>query len=195
MNAAQIWEHIDTTGGPGACWTWQMGRTLFGYGRVKVAGLGERKAHRYVWELTNGPIPHGMLILHRCDVPPCVNPSHLFLGTHADNMADMHAKGRHPSYWGLRTHCSHGHPWNEANTYWNKKGFRSCRACARDRHPRKPFVHRMSRRTHCQNGHEYTEANTGRSKEGWRICRACDRERHKARYWTHAIAAREDVEE
>ncbi len=51
-------------------------------------------AHRAAWEYTRGPVPAGLFVLHRCDNPPCCNPAHLFLGTQADNMADMQAKGR-----------------------------------------------------------------------------------------------------
>jgi hypothetical protein len=51
-------------------------------------------AHRIAYELECGPVPEGMFVLHRCDNPPCVRVSHLFLGTRADNLADMRAKGR-----------------------------------------------------------------------------------------------------
>ena len=75
------------------CWIWTAARSPHGYGRVNVAGRS-LQAHRVSWEMCKGEIPLGLHVLHHCDVRPCVNPSHLFLGTNADNIRDMHAKGR-----------------------------------------------------------------------------------------------------
>jgi hypothetical protein len=75
------------------CWIWLATVNHRGYGMMSV---GDRTApvHRLSWQAHRGPIPHGLYVLHRCDVRCCVNPAHLFLGTHQDNMDDMKAKGR-----------------------------------------------------------------------------------------------------
>ncbi len=82
--------------GSDSCWLWTAGIDRAGYGRI---GRGKRSegyelAHRVSWKIHNGKIPIGLCVLHRCDVPGCVNPDHLFLGTRADNVDDMVAKGR-----------------------------------------------------------------------------------------------------
>lgn len=81
-------------------WTSQIDKK--GYGRLRAQGTS-KLAHRIAYELANGPIPAGMEVCHSCDNPRCVNPSHLFLGTHNDNMKDGVAKGRFS-----RTHQAKG---------------------------------------------------------------------------------------
>lgn len=81
-----------------SCWPWTASKANKGYGAFGFRRDGRSvtvKAHRFSWELHNGPIPDGLCVLHRRDVPACVNPDHLFLGTKRDNNADMVAKGRH----------------------------------------------------------------------------------------------------
>src|SRR5207302_3908832 len=75
------------------CWIWVGAESSDGYGLTHVDGK-EVRAHRLAWTLVRGPIPDGLSVCHRCDVPPCVNPEHLFLGTAQDNTDDMVAKGR-----------------------------------------------------------------------------------------------------
>src|SRR3990167_1363965 len=87
------------------CWIWNACRGSHGYGAFLI-GRRSFQAHRVAWMLTYGDIPEGLHVLHRCDVKACVNPSHLFIGTHQDNMTDRNRKGRasnkpHPgeSHW------------------------------------------------------------------------------------------------
>ncbi len=77
------------------CHVWMGNRDNGGYGRMSI-GPGVRAAHRIAWELANGPIPEGMLVLHTCDNPACCNPEHLKLGTQGENMRDRIKRGRGP---------------------------------------------------------------------------------------------------
>lgn len=77
----------------GECDLWQGNTSPFGYGVIRFEGKRHR-LHRLVYTLTKGPIPNDMVVMHQCDIPACVNPAHLHLGTVTDNTQDMHTKGR-----------------------------------------------------------------------------------------------------
>ena len=79
----------------GRCRLWTGSKYHDGYGRMSYEGKWQR-VHRLAWRAWRGPIPIGLNVLHRCDTPLCIKPSHLFVGTHADNVADKMRKGRHP---------------------------------------------------------------------------------------------------
>ena len=76
------------------CWTWTAARSPRGYGRFGWAMNDVRMAHRVAWELLYGPIPPGLFACHSCDNPPCVRPSHIFIGSNQDNVNDKVSKGR-----------------------------------------------------------------------------------------------------
>lgn len=96
--AERFWARVHRAEGD-VCWLWTGARYPKGYGKVALPRANGSPqvldgAHRVAWLLTHGPVPAGLWVLHRCDNPPCCRPGHLFLGTHADNMRDMHEKGR-----------------------------------------------------------------------------------------------------
>lgn len=90
----RFWRYVEKTD---SCWLW-TGKSLNkkGYGQIQIGGQGtkHKTAHRLSYELHHGPIPDGMVVMHSCDNPGCVNPDHLSLGTQSQNILDAFARGR-----------------------------------------------------------------------------------------------------
>lgn len=101
----RFWTHVSKSVFPLRCWIW-TGALRNGYGRFRV-GNKKVSAHRFSYELVYGPISKGKIIMHTCDNPSCVNPSHLRLGTQSQNMADASSKKRLMNQ--KKTHCPYGH--------------------------------------------------------------------------------------
>lgn len=116
----RFWNKVNKTDG---CWIWTASKTYQGYGYFRLDGRMQ-KAHRVSYKILKGQIPNGMMILHSCHNPSCVNPEHLRIGTNQENMRDMSNAKRGNAG---RTHCKNGHEFNEINTRYGKQ--RICRIC------------------------------------------------------------------
>lgn len=126
----RLWAKVDRSAS--GCWEWTgKSRSAFGYGLIRLSKAEGGKligAHRLAWELTNGPIPEGLCVLHSCDNPPCCRPDHLHLGTKADNMREKVERGRAVTWKnGKWKACSKGH----VDWYEPPRGNRYCRTCAK----------------------------------------------------------------
>jgi len=127
---------VDRSGGDDSCWPWMGARIPRGYG---VFGLSSKqrsaRAHRIAYEIAHG-LPLGSLpsewhVCHSCDNPPCVNPSHLWLGSASDNMSDAAAKGRNARSW-TNGRCHRGHDITDPSNVLRFKNQRQCRLCRRE---------------------------------------------------------------
>lgn len=131
MTSEAFWGRVEKVAGASGCWIWMGDSNALGYGLVTRLRKGKprirKRAHRVAWELTNGrEIQEGMFVIHSCDVPACVRPSHLRLGTHQDNIDDMMRRGRHGQL--CKTRCPKGHPYSGENLIV-EPGARRCRIC------------------------------------------------------------------
>lgn len=116
---------------PSGCWEWQKSRNARQYGVFCTNGT-RFMAHRWSYAFHIGPVPSGYFVCHKCDNPPCVNPEHLFVGTHQDNMNDAKSKGRMsvPKPALRKEFCKRGHKLSGYNSFVNTaSGRRQCRKC------------------------------------------------------------------
>lgn len=122
----RFWEKVDKIEITG-CWLWTASIKPNGYGQFAVTPKAVHYAHRLAYEWVRGPIPPGKQLDHLCRTRHCVNPAHLEPVTMRENLR----RGTHANR--EKTHCPHGHEYNDVNTYINKKGGRICRPCLRQR--------------------------------------------------------------
>lgn len=190
--ADRFWEKVDTSAGPAACWLWTGSRNKRNrYGTIILPGNVTVYAHRVAYELTIGPIPEGMEIDHvkarGCTNRHCVNPAHLEVVTHAENMRRARL-----------THCQRGHEFTAENTYVTSDGARLCRTCHRatskaayarayqqyrdERAAQGRPINPNADKTHCPKGHPLEGDNLHPTylRIGKRHCATCHREHHRA---------------
>jgi len=110
------------------CWLWTGPKRCKGYGTLRANGKSVL-AHRFSYTIATGKEPGDLLVCHRCDVPGCVNPAHLFLGTYKDNNRDCVSKKRHVN--SRKSHCYKGHPLDGDNLIISRG--RECRTCVNKR--------------------------------------------------------------
>lgn len=131
----RFWEKVSPEPNSG-CWLWTAADNGVGYGLLGGGGRNKKNvlAHRFSYEVHKGPIPHGMVLDHKCRTPSCVNPDHLDPVTHRENCRRGHAGVDARQRAELKTHCKFGHSLADAYQYPTEFGGvrRSCRRCRID---------------------------------------------------------------
>ncbi len=122
----RFWANVEKTD---SCWLWRGPKYVNGYGMWNPKHNKRFRAHRAAYANLVGVIPTGLYVCHRCDNRLCINPAHLFVGTHMDNTRDCMSKGRTAN--GKKTHCIYGHEFTPENTRTVRGKYRECRACSR----------------------------------------------------------------
>ena len=116
------------------CWEWTAGRNALGYGQLYFKGF-RSAATRIIYCAIHGPFDSALDVCHSCDNPLCVNPEHIRVDTHRNNLRDASKRKRLNGQW--KTHCKRGHPLSGDNLYIDpSSGFRQCKACCRERQRR-----------------------------------------------------------
>lgn len=165
--AERMWDYIDKSGGPDACWPWSLSVSTGGYGQLLDGGRTGTMVtvHRLAYSECVGPIADGLQIDHLCRNRRCCNPKHLEPVTHRENM-------RRGIKGDLTTHCPLGHPLSGANlVMWRRPDGhgRRCLICVRARE----LDRLLGRRRRCKRGHEFTTANTRVDSRRSRQCLTC----------------------
>ena len=158
----RVWSKVDVSGD---CWEWTAARNTDGYGSLRDLErdtvLG---AHRLIYEALVGPVPVGQELDHLCRTRHCVNPDHLRIVFHSENVA-AGAVRFNGQYQRTKTHCPQGHPYDEINTRIDKRGARRCKTCNNERvaawRAVDPERARVSRRkSWAKNKHKYKKQKT-----------------------------------